>query len=89
MEIAYKSNKVQNFYRVVNCVRKVFKPHILLIGGKEGNIVSNNEKVLKGGLNIMRSTSTCKMEWTMTMEKSGQCVYKLQNRMWNHQMMQT
>ena len=85
MGIAYKNNKAQNSYQVVSSIRKGFKPQILLIGDKEGNIVSNKEKVLKVGLNIMRSTSTCKMERTMTVKKSGQCAYKLQNRMLNHQ----
>jgi hypothetical protein len=37
-------------------LRKCFKPETSLIIDKEGNILSNKEKVLQGGLNIMRST---------------------------------
>jgi len=34
----------------------------------------------------MDSTLNYKMEQTMRVEKSGQCAYKLQNHMLNHQM---
>jgi len=38
----------------------------------------------KGGLNIMRSTLNCKMEQTMTVEKSWQHMYIPQNKILNH-----
>jgi len=55
----------------MNSARKGFKPQTLLIRDKEGNIVSHKEKVLKGGLNIMRSTLNWKMEQPVTVENSG------------------
>jgi C4-type Zn-finger protein len=55
----------------MNSVRKEFKPLTLLIRDKEGNIVIHKEKVLKGGLNIMRRTLNWKMEQTVTEEKNG------------------
>jgi hypothetical protein len=55
----------------MNSVRKEFKPQTLLIRDKEVNIVIHKVKVLKGGLNIVRSTLNWKMEQTVTVEKSG------------------
>jgi hypothetical protein len=87
MEIAYNDNEVKKFYHEVNSIRKGFTPQSLLIRDKKGNMVSKKRKSCKGGLNIMRSTSNCKVEQTVVVEKSGQCVCKLQNCMLNHQMM--
>jgi hypothetical protein len=47
METPYNNNEARKFYQGVNSKRKGFKPHSLLITGKEGNIVSNKEKVLQ------------------------------------------
>jgi len=60
-------------------LRKGFKPETSLIIDKECNILSNTGKVLQGGLNKMRSTTNCKMEQIVTVEKSGHFECKLQN----------
>jgi hypothetical protein len=45
MEIAYNNNEGKKVYQEVNSIRKGFKPQILLIRDKEGNIISNKQKV--------------------------------------------
>jgi hypothetical protein len=85
MEIAYSNNEANKFNQEVNGARKGFKPQTWLIRGREGNIVNNKEKVLQRWSENYEKTLNCKMEQTMTVEKSGQCVYKLQNRILNHQ----
>ena len=54
----------------MSSIRKGFKPQTLLIRDKEGDIVSNKEKVLQRWSEycIMRSTLPCKMEWTVTVQ---------------------
>jgi hypothetical protein len=47
MDIAYKNNEANKFYQEVGNIRKGFKPQTLLIRDKEGDIVSNKEKVLQ------------------------------------------
>jgi hypothetical protein len=47
IEIAYNNSEANKFYTEVNSIVKEFKPQILVIRGKESNIVSNIEKVLQ------------------------------------------
>jgi hypothetical protein len=65
----------------LNSIKKGFKPQTLLIIDKEGNTLSNKES--RGDQNIMRSTLNCKIEQTVTVEKSGHCAHKLQNHILN------
>jgi len=47
MDIVYNNNEANKFYQEVSSIRKGFKPLTLLIRDKEGDIVSNKEKVLQ------------------------------------------
>ena len=46
MEIAYHNNEAKKIYQEVNSIRKEFKPQTLLIRDRQGNVVSNKEKVV-------------------------------------------
>jgi len=74
MKIACNNNEKKKKLSEFNSIRKGFKPQTVLVRDKEGTIVSNKENVLQGGLNIVRSTLNCKMEQTVAVEKSGQCI---------------
>ena len=87
VEIAYDNNEGKKFNQEMNSIRKGIKPQTLLIRDREGNIVSNKEKIMQRWSEYMRSIMNFKMEQTMTVEKSRQCVYNLQNHILNHQMM--
>ena len=47
MEIAYNNNEAKKFNQEVNGIRKGFKPQTWLIRDREGNRLSNKEKVLQ------------------------------------------
>jgi hypothetical protein len=76
MEIAFNNNKAQNFYQVENSIRKGFKPQTLLITDKEGNIVSNKEKVLNRWFEYYEKhfelqdgkNNDSEEEWTMSLQ---------------------
>jgi hypothetical protein len=53
---------------------------------KEGNVLSNIEKVLRSWSECYEEPCNCKKELTMTVEKSRQCAYELQNDILNLQM---
>jgi hypothetical protein len=87
MEIAYNNNEAQEFYEEVNNVRKGIKPQRLLIIDKEGNIISNKDKVLQRWSELYYEKHfELKMEQTMRVEKSGQCAHKLQKHMLKQKM---
>jgi len=70
----------------MNSIRKGFKPQTLLIRNKESNIVSNREKILQRWSAYYEKHYELQ-DGTITMEKSRQCAYNLQNHVVNHQMM--
>jgi nitric oxide synthase oxygenase domain/subunit len=85
MEIAYNNNEAKKFYQEVKSIRKGCHKQMLLIRDKEGNRVNNNEKVLQRWSEYYKKHFELQDGTDMTVQKSGQCVYKLQNHMLNHQ----
>jgi hypothetical protein len=70
----------------MNGIRKGFKPQTLLLRDKEGNTVNYKEMVKQSWYEYYEKQFELQDEQTMTVEKSGQHMYKLQNDMLNHQM---
>ena len=67
------------------CCKKRIIPQTLLITQKEVNTVINKETVLQRWSEYCENTLNCKTDHTVTVEKSGQCLYTLQNRLLNRQ----
>ena len=78
MEIAYNNNEAKKYYQEMNSIWERCRPQTILIRDKGGNTVSNKEKVLQSWPYIMSKHCEQQMEWTMTMDTSGQYAYKLQ-----------
>ena len=85
MEIAYNNNEAKKFYQEVKSTIRGCQQHMLLIRDKEGNKVNNNEKVLQRWSEYYEKHFELRDGTEITVEKSGHCVHKLQNRMLNHQ----
>jgi hypothetical protein len=60
MKIVYNDNNAKKFYQEVNSIIIGFKPQLLLIREKEGNILSNKKNDLQRWSENLRSFSNCR-----------------------------
>ena len=84
METAYNNNEAKKFYQEVKSTRTGCQQQKFLIRDKDGNRVNNNEKVLQRWSEYYEKHFELRDGTEMTVEKSGRCVYKLQNHKLNH-----
>jgi len=72
MKIAYNNNNAKKCYQKVDSIVIGFKPRMLLIREKAGNVVSNKKNALQRWSENLRSISNSR--WNrLRLEKSGQC----------------
>jgi len=65
MKITYNNNNAKKFYQEVNSTIIGFKPWMLMIREKEGNIVNNKGNALQRWSENLRSISNCRwnIQW--------------------------